>query len=45
MVLLGYSLGSIIPESEKYVLPISLVIIALSFLPIALNFLSGKKAL
>lgn len=45
MTLLGYLLGSVIPDSEKYILPISLVIIAISFLPIAINLLRGKSAL
>jgi len=45
MVSLGFSLGSILPSSEKYILPISLVIIVLSFLPIFINFLRGKRAL
>ena len=45
MTLIGYLLGSVIPESEKYILPISLVIIALSFLPIAINLIRGNKAL
>lgn len=45
MTTLGYSLGTIIPESEKYVLPISLAIIFISFLPILWNLLRGKKAL
>jgi membrane-associated protein len=44
MTLLGYSLGTVIPESEKYVLPLSLVIVLLSFFPIILNLLRGKKA-
>lgn len=43
MTLLGYSLGSIIPDSERYVLPISLGIIALSFLPILSEFLRSKR--
>lgn len=45
MVLLGYSLGSIIPDSEHYILPISIGIIALSFLPILINIVRGKRAL
>ena len=45
MTLLGYSLGSIIPDSEKYILPLSLAIIVISFLPILLNLLRGKRAL
>lgn len=44
MTSLGYFLGSLIPNSERYILPISLVIIVLSFLPILLNILRGKRA-
>ncbi|MBI4065874.1 DedA family protein [Candidatus Kaiserbacteria bacterium] len=43
MVSLGYFLGSIIPNSERYILPISLVIIIISFLPIFINLLNGKR--
>ena len=43
VISLGYSLGSIIPDSERYILPISLVIIALSFLPIAINHFHVKR--
>ena len=45
MVLLGYTLGTVIPSSEKYILPISLVIIAISFLPLVWSFVQGKRAL
>lgn len=45
MTMLGYSLGSVIPESETYIIPISLIIVVLSFLPIAINLLRGKRAL
>ena len=45
MVSLGYFLGSIIPNSQHYILPLSLVIIAVSFLPIFVNFASGKKVI
>lgn len=45
MLLLGYSLGSVVPESEKYLLPISLAIIAASFLPILINLARGKRAI
>ena len=42
---LGYFLGSIIPNSEAYILPISLVIIVISFLPIAWRlWQSGRHA-
>jgi len=44
MVSLGYFLGSIIPNSEQYVLPLSLVIIVLSFIPFFINHLHGKRA-
>jgi membrane-associated protein len=45
MTSLGYFLGSIIPDSERYILPISLVIIIISFLPILINVVRGQKAL
>lgn len=41
---LGYFLGSVIPNSEKYVLPMSLAVIVISFLPIVWNLLRGRKA-
>lgn len=44
MILFGYTLGSIIPNSEHYVVPLSILIIVLSFLPILLNILQGKRA-
>lgn len=45
MLLVGFFLGTLIPGSESYILPLSLVIIALSFLPILVNLVSGKKAI
>ena len=42
MITLGYSLGSMIPNSEQYVLPLSLIIIILSFLPIFTNYIRAK---
>jgi membrane-associated protein len=44
MVSLGYFLGSIIPNSEHYVLPFSLVIIMLSFLPVLISYFRGKNS-
>ena len=44
MTTLGYSLGSILPNSERYILPISVVIIIVSFLPIFINIARGKRA-
>lgn len=43
MVLLGFSLGSLIPSSEKYIVPISLLIIIISFFPILSNLAKGKR--
>lgn len=45
MTSLGYFLGSIIPGSEKYILPLSLVIVVISFFPIWWNIMRGKRAL
>lgn len=42
---LGFSLGTILPNSAHYITPISIVIIALSFLPIFFNVLRGKRAI
>lgn len=43
MVSLGFFLGSVIPDSDKYVLPISLVIVVVSLFPILLNLARGKR--
>ena len=45
MVLFGFFLGSILPNSEKYIFPLSLVIIVLSFLPILAGLVRGKRAI
>jgi membrane-associated protein len=45
MVALGYFLGVLLPNSENYILPLSLAVVALSFLPILINVLRGKSAL
>jgi membrane-associated protein len=42
---LGFFLGKIIPNGEDYLLPISIAIIVISFLPIVLNVVRGKRAL
>jgi membrane-associated protein len=44
MVTLGYFLGSVLPNSDTYVLPLSLVVIVLSFLPILINYLRGSRS-
>lgn len=43
MTLFGFFFGSIIPDSEKYIVPISLAIIVLSLLPILVNLAHGKR--
>jgi membrane-associated protein len=45
LVLVGYFLGSVIPNSEDYILPLSLIVVLLSFLPIFFNLARGKHAL
>lgn len=40
---LGYLLGSVIPNAEKYLTPIVLVIIIISFIPAIVEFLKHKK--
>lgn len=45
MVAVGYFLGALLPNSEHYILPLSLGIIVLSFLPILWNVVRGKRAL
>lgn len=45
MVLLGFFLGTILPNSENYILPLSLVIVVISFLPIFINLMRGKRAI
>lgn len=45
MLSLGYFLGSLIPDSERYILPISAVIIVVSFLPIFINIFRGERAI
>lgn len=44
MTALGFFLGTILPGSEHYILPLSLGIILLSFFPILKNIASGKRA-
>ena len=43
VTLLGYFLGAILPESEKYLLPIMLVIIAVSVTPIAREYYRSRR--
>ncbi len=45
MISLGFFLGSLVPNSGKYVLPLSLVIVVVSFLPILFNLARGKQAI
>lgn len=43
ITLLGYYLGSVIPDIDKYLVPIVLVIIAVSFVPVFIGILSEMK--
>jgi membrane-associated protein len=43
VTLLGYWLGNLIPDIDAYLLPIVAVIIALSFVPIGLEFLRRRR--
>ncbi|MHB8860218.1 MAG: DedA family protein [Minisyncoccota bacterium] len=43
MVSLGYFLGSVIPNSEKYILPLSLVIVVASFLPVLVGLFRSRS--
>jgi membrane-associated protein len=43
MLLTGYFLGSLIPDAEKYLHVIVLIIIVLSFLPMVYEFIKARK--
>jgi membrane-associated protein len=43
-LLAGYFLGRAIPNLENYILPIVIVVIVVSFIPIALEWRKGRKA-
>lgn len=43
MIFLGYFLGNSVKNIDKYILPIVFVIIAISFMPILLQFLKKSK--
>lgn len=43
VTLLGYSLGAVIPDIDRYLLPIILLIIAISFLPIIVEILKNRR--
>ena len=45
VLLVSYFLGSLIPNSEHYIFPISIGIIVVSFLPILINIFRGKRAI
>jgi membrane-associated protein len=42
LLLSGYFLGSIIPDPDKYIIPIAFLIIFISFVPIILKFIKIK---
>jgi membrane-associated protein len=43
MLAVGFFLGSLLPNSETYILPLSLVIVVLSFLPLFFNAIAASK--
>lgn len=43
MPLLGYALGSQIPQIDKYIIPVVLVIIGISFLPVITHLIKARK--
>lgn len=43
LTLLGYFLGTVIPGIDKYILPIVIGIIVISFLPVALELIKGRQ--
>lgn len=43
ITLLGYGLGSSVPDAEKYLLPIIVVIIVVSFIPAVLEWRKAKR--
>lgn len=45
MILLGFFLGTVLPGADRYILPLSLAIVVLSFLPLLVSLMRGKRAL
>ena len=43
IIMLGYVLGNLIPNADKYLMPIILVIILVSFIPPIYEFLKERK--
>lgn len=39
----GYVLGSVIPDAERYILPLAILIIATSFIPVVMEYIQKKK--
>jgi membrane-associated protein len=44
LTLLGFVLGNVIPDIDRYILPIVLVIIFVSFVPIIVSYIREKKS-
>jgi membrane-associated protein len=45
ILLLSYYVGSLIPNAQHYITPVSIAIILVSFLPIFINIVRGKRAI
>jgi membrane-associated protein len=43
MVLAGFTLGSVIPNVDKYLLPIIILLIGISFIPVFVEFYKSKR--
>lgn len=43
MLGIGYALGNILPDAEKYLTPVILVIVVVSFIPAIIEFFKHKK--
>jgi membrane-associated protein len=43
ITLLGYIFGNIVPDADKYVIPVILLIVATSFIPPAIEFYKERK--
>ncbi|MGK5641885.1 DedA family protein [Streptomyces sp. URMC 126] len=43
LVLAGYALGSVVPDVDRYLLPLVAAVVALSLLPLAVELLRGRR--
>jgi len=43
VVSLGFFLGNVIPNSDRYILPLTLAVVVVSFIPILINFFRSER--